>query len=406
MTRARNLFQALIWAGMLIGLTIVLIGLFGSANQPQTASRPQQTIIPTAEATVVSTPEPPEVLPTVVSPIATTVLEPRTAGILFESAGEMYWQPVDEQGKALTPVARVPIDLAEGNKIGKLFPAPDGSLVVYELYSMPPAGCCELESTLYVFSPPDGQPRQIDAPPSIAKLFGWHPNSQQLVYGEGTIELFNVNSGERTTLIGQIEKWADLPYGPQIDGLAFSPDGKRLIVSYTLTGQTWEVWMVNADGSGPRMLFKEGHPIAGIAWSPDGKSIAFVGDGVEVMSSEGENRRAVGPGFTGGAFPAWSPDSRHIAYTAAESFSEYKIRIIDVTSDTYRNLLSGDDRSDVLPVWSPDGSWILFLGNWSDERGASEVWIASLDGTVLQQLTSDEQPKRSAPIWLPELGGN
>jgi len=203
MIRARNFIQTLIWVGLLLGLTIGVIGLFSSVNRPQTASQPQQTDVPTAEAAATLTPEPPQAQPSLISPSVTPALGPRPAGILFESAGGLSWQPVDEQGKALAPMAHVPIDLSAGSKIGQLFPAPDGSQVVYKVDSLPPEGCCELDESLYIFSPPSGQPRQIVAPGSglsMADLFGWHPNGTHLLYGteEGVIWLFNVNTGDKS----------------------------------------------------------------------------------------------------------------------------------------------------------------------------------------------------------------
>lgn len=409
MTRLKSFVQALIGVGLLLGLTILLIGLFASANKPQPGSRVQQTGVPTAAATAIFTPEPPQVQPTL-PPVATRALGPRPAGILYESAGELsgelYWQAVDEQGKAIASAARVPIDLTPGSKIGKLFPAPDGSQVVYEVESLPPEGCCELDVSLYIFSPPNGQPRQIlSAEFYPGKIFGWHPNSRQLVYWtENGIGLFDVQSSEKT-LVARPEEWANLPYDPQVDGVAFSPDGKQLIVSYTLTGQSWDIWILNADGSEPKLLFQADYPVFAFAWSPDGRYIAFVGQGLEVMTPDGQDRKILSRDFSvGWRFePVWSPDSRLIAFTAAEIFPDdlfkgHKVRLADPLTGKEQNLLPDATGGEVEPGWSPDGKWIMFLSNRS---GASEIWMVSSDGTQLEQLTSDAQPKRWAPVWLP-----
>jgi len=172
------------------------------------------------------------------------------------------------------------------------------------------------------------------------------------------------------------------------------------VTSFTLTGEGYEVWAANADGSAPQLLFKSDYGISAMSWSPDGQLVAFVGNGVEVMTPDGQNRRKVGSGFIGGLPPAWSPDSRYLAFTL-EARPSYKIHIVDVASGTEKALVSDDSRSDVLPAWSPDGAWLVFLSDWTDARGGSEVWIARPDGTELRQLTSDGKPKRSAPVWLP-----
>lgn len=124
----------------------------------------------------------------------------------------------------------------------------------------------------------------------LSRIFGWHPDSRHLIYSpdDGTIWLSDVNTGERT-LVGETQKWANLPYGPAVDGVAFSPDGKRLVASFTLTGQGYEVWTANADGSEPRQLFlfEDARAVFGFAWSPDGNHIAFLGpEGLEIISPE------------------------------------------------------------------------------------------------------------------------
>jgi TolB protein len=63
------------------------------------------------------------------------------------------------------------------------------------------------------------------------------------------------------------------------------------------SGQEWDVWVMNADGSGRRNL-TVGNKVNdwGPSWSPDGKTIVFP-SGLEnvydlyVMNADGTNRR-------------------------------------------------------------------------------------------------------------------
>jgi dipeptidyl aminopeptidase/acylaminoacyl peptidase len=73
--------------------------------------------------------------------------------------------------------------------------------------------------------------------------------------------------------------------------LAWSPDGRKIAFMSKRDG-TWDVHLMNADGSGQRNLTRgpayDGNP----AWSPDGRKIAFGRDGeIYVMNADGSGQR-------------------------------------------------------------------------------------------------------------------
>jgi Tol biopolymer transport system component len=58
----------------------------------------------------------------------------------------------------------------------------------------------------------------------------------------------------------------------------------------------WEIWVMGADGSNPVRLTENGSNEGLPAWSPDGKSLAYVSDqggswAIWVMNANGTNQR-------------------------------------------------------------------------------------------------------------------
>ncbi|MGW6572771.1 amidohydrolase family protein [Streptomyces sp. NPDC054945] len=115
----------------------------------------------------------------------------------------------------------------------------------------------------------------------------------------------------------------------------FSPDGSQVAMS-AYRGGGFHIWVMNADGSGLRPLTDGPFDHRAPAWSPDGRSLAFCSE-------------------RGGDPVAGSP---------------YRIWAVTVTGGRPRRLtgVPGQDGpgqdgewEDYDPVWSPDGSRVLFV---------------------------------------------
>ena len=202
----------------------------------------------------------------------------------------------------------------------------------------------------------------------------------------------------------------------KINGLAWSPDGERLLFTSTRSGM-YGLWSVAPDGGDLRQLSMGNENVqqpataAGVdaiafehwmhrsqlrqidlvqrteldagryfrstrwdsspAWSPDGTRIAFSSNrsgphGIWVSQRDG--RDAVPIADFGGAFidnPAWSPDGALIAFDGSP---DGKSAIFTVPQDggVPRRIVEGpsDNRN---PAWSRDGKWLYFESNRSGE---------------------------------------
>ncbi|NWG16869.1 MAG: serine/threonine-protein kinase [Chloroflexi bacterium] len=98
------------------------------------------------------------------------------------------------------------------------------------------------------------------------------------------------------------------------------------------------------------------------------------------------------------AFPAVSPDGRHIVFQSDRD-GDFDIYVMDLSGDNLRQITRNtvDDR---LPAWSPDGEWIIFS---TDARGDGlfDLYRARPDGSGLQAVFSDAA-RSSGARWSPD----
>jgi Tol biopolymer transport system component len=117
----------------------------------------------------------------------------------------------------------------------------------------------------------------------------WSPDSRQLAFYEGSVEGIHLTVLDVATGVKRRVRQAN----PYWDPPAWSPDGRQLLVRVLVPdpGQQGNaagtgIWLVASDGTSTRQIT---FPVRGgaariadrrPAWSPDGRRIAFVREGV------------------------------------------------------------------------------------------------------------------------------
>jgi len=104
---------------------------------------------------------------------------------------------------------------------------------------------------------------------------------------------------------------------------AWSPDGKKIAFQSTpISVDAWEIYTINADGTGEKALTNNQMYGSLPDWSPDGQRIVFNGfTGIHVINADGKGLRPL----QGGTDPAWSPDGKKIAFRGADERGDDEI---------------------------------------------------------------------------------
>ncbi len=192
----------------------------------------------------------------------------------------------------------------------------------------------------------------------------------------------------------------------------WSPDGTQLVFvsnrdSYVerrgpniRNVSVFEIYTMNADGSGVRRLTRTLGWNSMPVWSPDGSLIAFVtsqtgNDEIFVMNPDGTGGRNLTQQSAQDAAPAWSPDGTRLAFHSRRD-GDFEIYVMNADGSA-QTRLTRSPGWDIHPTWSPDGSWIAF---YSERSGNFDVYIMRADGSEIRQLTTHPDFD-GHPAWRP-----
>jgi Tol biopolymer transport system component len=165
--------------------------------------------------------------------------------------------------------------------------------------------------------------------------------------------------------------------------VAFSPDGKRIAFRSDRSGNA-EVYVCGADGSNPVQLTSLKSADTGSpAWSPDGKLIAFdsraQGHGdIYVIPADGGSPRKVTSGTRDSAVPSWSRDGHWIYYTSEDAAGTVRVWKIPPQGGDPLEINIADG---MAPHETGDGKFLLFHRN-------DLIWRSDLNGANQSKLTA------------------
>jgi dipeptidyl aminopeptidase/acylaminoacyl peptidase len=294
-------------------------------------------------------------------------------------------------------------DLSHFRDVGQVAISPDGKQVAYAVSNYDRPG--RPYPQLWVMDVASGKSALLGGEQEVTSGAVWSRDGRWIVYsseadGKSGLTIAHPDGSEKTFLVPVESTNSPLP--GQGHDVAWSPDGKQIaFISATPGPET-------ADATGDPMVFTRylWRPTAGEGikpWNDNRRLHIFV---VDIANKRIRQ-------LTDGEFYEhsidWSPDGSTILFCSdrspyADQFFHYNIYALNPASGAIRQLTTLET-TQYDPVWSPDGKQIAFRGT---KRGLTDrettmedthVWVMSADGSDRREIGAAIDDRQGAPQW-------
>ncbi len=264
----------------------------------------------------------------------------------------------------------------------------------------------KLYSTLETITIDSTDRRVVYVAPNKFEAPNWTRDGDFLIFNRnGHLEKIPATGGKPETIDTGFAGHCNNDHG-------ISPDSKSIAISdQTKDEDRSHVYVVPFSGGAPREITPKG-PSYWHGWSPDGKTLAFVGerdgkfDIYTIPFAGGEETRlTTAEGLDDG--PDYSPDGNYI-YFNSERTGHMQIWRMKADGSAQEQV-TNDESNNWFPHISPDGQWMVFLTYDKSVTGHPEnkdvmlrlMSLADHKVTVLAKLFGG-QGTINVPSWSPD----
>ena len=263
----------------------------------------------------------------------------------------------------------------------------------------------------------------------------WSPSGDKIAFlsrgqAGSDVHIVQPDGGGRANLTNVPAAYTDLAWSPDGANIAFASDraDRNLPPDTLFAAPEWQLYVIDAGGSGETRLTFDGAINLSPTWSPDGTRIAFHSDRdgtteIYVVNSDGTDLGRLTDNEWPDLHPAWSPDGRHIAFVSSRPKTEF---LSDTTTgwDLYLMNADGTDQFALTnvpnvnfgrPSWSPDGGYLVFDGRYASalqttagfgRKGINEIYAMHMQGQYeFSRLTdnkTNDEDLHLGPVWSPD----